>query len=354
MHHWIKFAIGLAAISFLVAPQASAQTQFQTSPVSRIAFGSCIRQDRSQPIWQAISDYQPQLFVLTGDNIYGDSDDVEILKIKYDQLGSNPGFKKLKGLCPILATWDDHDYGVNDGGAEFPIKRESQKLFNDFFETPQDSPRRHREGIYDSAVFGPAGKRLQIILLDTRYFRSPLTKANPRMKGRGPYGPTDSPGSTILGDAQWSWLEEQFRQPAEIRVVVSSIQFVPDQHGWEMWGNFPRERQRMLELISKTNANGILFVSGDRHLAEISKMPPDPDRTPYPIIDFTSSSLNQPSGGGNENEPNRYRIGQHYLKVNFGTLDIEWGESTTLMLAIRDLNGKVVRKHRLALADLQH
>ena len=86
MHHWIKLAIGLVAISFLVAPLASAQTQFQTSPVSRIAFGSCIRQDRSQPIWQAISDYQPQLFVLTGDNIYGDSDDVEILKIKYDQL----------------------------------------------------------------------------------------------------------------------------------------------------------------------------------------------------------------------------------------------------------------------------
>ena len=333
---------------------ANAQEVNAKSVVTRIGFGSCIRQDRQQPIWQAIINDRPDLFLLIGDNIYGDSDDVEVLQFKYNQLGSNPGYQKLKSICPILATWDDHDYGINDGGVEFSAKRESQKLFNDFFEVPADSPRRQREGIYDSIIVGPPKQRVQIILLDTRYFRSPLNAVRKTGSGLGPYGPTTDPTATVLGEAQWQWLEEQLRQPAEIRVIASSIQFVPDEHGWEMWGNFPRERKRMIQLITETKANGVLFISGDRHLAELSRMTPENDQTPYTILDLTTSSLNQPSGGGNENEANRYRVGEHYLKVNYGTIEIAWTETPTLTLSIRNLDGKPVFKHQALLSELKH
>ena len=69
---------------------------------------------------------------MIGDNIYGDSEDVAVLREKYGMLGAEPGFQTLRMQTPVLATWDDHDYGINDGGAEFVSKVESQKAFNDF------------------------------------------------------------------------------------------------------------------------------------------------------------------------------------------------------------------------------
>ncbi len=154
------------------------------APLSRIALGSCARQNQPQPIWDAIVAAKPELFLFLGDNIYGDSKDMNVLRGKYDELAAKPGFQKLLATCPILATWDDHDYGADDVGVEYPMKVESQKLFLDFFNEPTNSPRRKRESVYDAKVFGPVGRRVQIILLDTRYFRGPL-KPKPRVPGKG-------------------------------------------------------------------------------------------------------------------------------------------------------------------------
>src|SRR5438094_6137873 len=84
--------------------------------LSRIAFGSCARQDKPQPIWDAVVAVKPDIYLSLGDTIYGDTEDMAVMKKKYDQLAAIPGWQKLKKTCPILATWDDHDYGVNDGG----------------------------------------------------------------------------------------------------------------------------------------------------------------------------------------------------------------------------------------------
>jgi alkaline phosphatase D len=40
-----------------------------------------------------------------------------------------------------MAVWDDHDYGVNDGGGDFPAKEISRKAFLDFFNEPMASDR---------------------------------------------------------------------------------------------------------------------------------------------------------------------------------------------------------------------
>ena len=205
-------------------------------------------------------------------------------------------------------------------------------------------------------MIGPTGKRIQFILLDTRYFRSPL-KAWPKNARRtpGPYRPNDDPQATVLGAAQWKWLEEQLQVPAELRIVASSIQFLPEQHGWEMWANFPGDRQRFLDLLARHDTGGVIFISGDRHLAEISRMETGPNNSGFPIYDLTSSSLNQPSGGGNEAEANRHRIaGNHYTRVNFGSIVIDWEPTDpTLTLSIHDLHGAAVRRHRLSLGSLR-
>lgn len=337
----------------------------QEPVLSRIAFGSCARQDRPQPIWDAVIGTQPQLFVFLGDNIYGDTSDMQLLRARYQLLGDQPGYRKLKQTCPVIATWDDHDYGVNDGGVEFPQKRESQRAFLDFFEAPADDVRRTREGVYSAQVYGPPGKRVQIILLDSRYFRSPLKKGfQPGEPGdgyRGVYVPDPDPAATMLGEAQWGWLAEQLKVPAELRLIGSSVQVLADEHGSEMWGNFPRERERLLRLLRDSLAGGVVLLSGDRHLAEIARIPAEhPLGIGCPLYEFTSSSLNAPSGNFTKagirfaNEINSYRVGLTYFDTNFGTVMIDWDlPDPVIRVQIRDEKGGVALQQRLTLSTLK-
>ncbi len=322
-------------------------------PLSRIAFGSCAKEDKPQPIWEQVIATKPQLFLFIGDNIYGDTDDMNILRAKYAMLGAQPGYQALLKVCPVLATWDDHDYGRNDAGADYEHRAGSQQVFCDFFGVPATSPRRQREGIYDVAYFGPEGKRVQVILLDTRYFRSsPLkqrTKEERKALKLGPYAPDADPARTMLGEAQWKWLDETLRQPADLRIIASSIQVVSGEHGWETWGEMPAERQRLLDLIARTGANGVVFISGDRHLGELSCY----TGGPYPLYDVTSSGMNQ-GGGGRADEPNPHRVKPMYRGENFGTITVDWqAADPVIALRVHDAAGKPVIEQMVNLSTLR-
>jgi alkaline phosphatase D len=327
-------------------------------PLSRIAFGSCARQDRPQPIWESIVAAQPDLFLMLGDNIYGDSENMDVLRAKYQQLSEKPGFQKLRETCPLLATWDDHDFGVNDGGADYPQRAASQKVFMEFFKIRDDSPLRTRPGIYDAQVFGPEGKRVQVILLDTRYFRGKLRhwSQDERPAGCGPYQPHElDSGATLLGEAQWTWLAGELQKPAEVRIIASSIQLVPTENCWEIWNNFPAERRRLFDLLAQAKASGVLFVSGDRHLGEISRIEGKESGTGYPLYEVTSSSLNQPGGAANADEVNRFRVGgKNYGDTNFGSITIDWSQTDPAIgLALHGEDGKVVREVPVRLSHLK-
>ena len=326
-----------------------AKAQDPQTPLTRIAFGSCAQQGRPQPIWDAVLAQKPELFIFLGDNIYADTTDPAVMRRKYAQLAAQPGFAKLRQRCRILATWDDHDYGQNDAGAEYPMKKLSRQLFLDFWQIPADAPRRQHEGVYDATVIGPAGRRVQVILLDTRWFRSPLKKGpreNPADGHPGPYLPNDDPQATMLGEAQWKWLEAQLRKPAELRLLCSSIQVIPNEHRYEKWGNLPRERRRLFELIRRTGARAVLILSGDRHMAELSRLPAEV--VGYPLYELTSSALNQRTRW--TNEINRYRIGCVYREPNFGLLRIDW-DSGVVTLEIRGEDGTLRIRHRVRLID---
>ncbi len=355
-------AVRFAVLFFIATGDVRA---VDTTVISRISFGSCAKQDQPQPIWDTIVAGQPQIFLFLGDNIYGDTNDMNVLKAKYELLGRQPGFRKLKQTCPVMATWDDHDLGANDAGAEYPFKKQSQQIFLDFFEAAPDDDRRTREGIYSSRVFGPPGKSVQIILLDTRYFRSPLKKGfNGQEPGdgyRGVYVPNTDAGVTVLGETQWSWLEEQLKVPAEIRVIGSSYQVLSNQHGWEMWGNFPAERERLFQVLRASKAGGVVMLSGDRHLSEIAGLQADdPAGIGYPLYEVTSSSLNAPSGNFTKagvrfaNEINPWRIGLTFFDVNFGNLLIDWDSpDPVIRLQVCDEKGTVVLQQRAQLSQLQ-
>ncbi|MEM7602690.1 MAG: alkaline phosphatase D family protein, partial [Verrucomicrobiota bacterium] len=211
----------------------------------------------------------------------------------------------------------------------------------EFFTTPVDAAVRGYPGIYDSKAFGGAGERLQVILLDTRYFRGPLL-ALPVRSAHGPYAPNNDLSATILGDSQWEWLEEQLQEPADLRIIMTSIQFLPQDHVWERWENFPHERKRFLEMLKTYQTGPVLFVSGDRHMGEIMELAvTDPLSPGFPIYEITSSGLTN-AGGGKKGEPNRHRVSpSNFQSRNFGLITINWpGQGLTLEL--RDVEGSVV------------
>ena len=219
----------------------------EVKPLEQIALGSCTRQMQDAPLLNTIVAAKPDLFLMLGDVVYPDINDeatalldpwptedtLERIKQVYAQMAAKPEYQNLKKNVPMLAVWDDHDYGINDGSSDFSLKEESQQLFLDFFDEPANSERRSTPGIYDVKTFGPEGKRVQIILLDTRYFRTPPlpdTRSDEKKKAlniAGRYAPNDDPMATVLGETQWRWLEKQFRQPAELRLLVSSYPLVP-------------------------------------------------------------------------------------------------------------------------------
>ncbi len=323
------------------------------APISRIVFGSCAGQDRPQPFWVPINALQPQLFVFLGDNIYADTVDPVMLRTLYGKLGEQPGYRRLlQSGTTVMATWDDHDYGYNDAGAEHPRKVESQREFLNFFGVPADSPRRKQAGIYNAQTFGPAGQRVQVILLDMRYFRTALQKVK-----NGAYARLENPKSTFLGETQWAWLKERLRDPADVRFIGSSIQVLADQHGFEKWENFPLERARLLNEIRASKATGVIILSGDRHLAEISVMRSGAKGgVGYDLYDVTASSFNKPYELSNKGpvEANMYRSGAVVKDANFGVVNIDWHRPDPLItLEVHDSTGTLRLSESVPLSRLR-
>lgn len=340
-------ALALAA-AFASGPAGAAEPP---PPLTRIGFGSCADQREPQPIWDAVLAYKPELFLFAGDNVYGDapgSTDLKALRAAYAQAGVIAGFQRLRRDVPHLATWDDHDFGRNDGGADFPLKAEAKALFLEFWRDPADDPRRSREGVHSSRIVGPEGQRVQAILLDTRTFRSALRPTDERdAPGKERYLPDDDPAKTILGEAQWAWLAEELRKPAELRLILSSIQVLAEGHGWERWGNLPRERQRLLDTIRDARASGVILLSGDRHIAGLYEQA---EGGPYPLVELTSSGLNKTWPNPADLQGNR--TGAPYGRENFGTLDVDWWERE-VRLAVRGMNGEPVRQRTVKMDALR-
>ncbi len=312
-----------------------------STTLTRFAFGSCVNENRDMAFWDRIAAQNPQAFLFIGDNVYGDTGttnaaDIPTLPASYRKLSSRQEFARFRAQVPMMTTWDDHDYGANDAGGSFAFKEWAEKVFETYWDSSAEV--KSRPGIYESRMIGPEGKRVQFIILDTRYFRSDLARM-PYQAERPPLGwyiPTTDPRATILGDAQWQWLEQELSKPADLRFIVSSIQIITDAHNYESWENFPNERKRLYALLAEKNIDNAFFLSGDRHSGAIYK-----EQVPgfaRPLWDFTSSSLNFAFGDGDSSarEPDPKRVGGFWSVPNFGQVDIDWADRKITMSLRRD------------------
>ncbi len=305
--------------------------------VTKIAFGSCGHESEPQPVLSLAADNKPDAFIFLGDNIYGDTDNMDTLRTKYNQWMAQPDFKKLDSATAIFATWDDHDYGRNDAGKYYPWKNESKEIFLTAFKEPAESERRTHDGIYKTEYIKTGDKTIQVLLLDVRSFRNNLLlykkgDSLPRKEYfyTPDYTPHTSPDSTLLGPAQWKWLEAELGKPADIRLICSGSQFGIEYNGYEAWANFPHEQKRMLELIKKTKASGVLFLTGDVHYAEISRLAED---GLYPIYDVTASGITSTWDFATQNNN---RIEGPVMDNHYGLLTITWEKDPSIRMEIID------------------
>ena len=294
-------------------------SNFIYSKPIKIGLGSCLDQDYPQPIWQSIKEEDLNYFIFLGDNVYGDTPSGSLRKMK-------SAYDKQKKVLPdflddisIFSIWDDHDYGINDGGADYRFKRKAQELYIDFWDIPKEDDRSNRDGIYFSKNEIFFDKKFKFIFLDTRFFRS-------KLKGKkSNYVENIEPGATILGDAQWMWLENELKNDFDFLFIFSSIQIIAKDHRFEKWSNFPKERVKLFKLLERFN-DKTMFFSGDRHRAGIYRK--------NGIIEVTSSSMNKP--GSFFNETDNYLVGKTYSQENYSVLEIS---ENTIQIKIKDVNG---------------
>lgn len=297
-----------------------------------IAFGSCNFQKAPNNLWNDILKNKPVVWVWGGDIVYADTQDMKLMQSYYNEVKNDSSYANFKNNIEIQGTWDDHDFGVNDGGTEYIKKDSAQQLLLDFLDVDKGDPRRNRKGVYYSQVYPVKEKSIKIILLDTRYFRTALTD-DPTGKKR--YIPNTDNNGTILGETQWNWLEDELKNStSDFNIIMSSIQFLSHEHGWESWGNMPHEVEKLQQIIVDSKAKGTLILSGDRHLSEISVM--NLEGLDYPLYDFTSSGLTH-SYETYKSEPNEYRVSNVVSVKSFGLLKFNL-QSNTLKMELRGLD----------------
>jgi alkaline phosphatase D len=298
-----------------------------------LAFGSCLHQEKELVLLSKAAAQSPKAFVFLGDNIYADTYDSMRINAAYQALACNPNFQALKRSVPLYATWDDHDYGMDDVGKYYPLKEASKRMFTSFFKPPNLTQLLSHQGIYQSYLFRYRGKKIQLILLDTRTFRSSLK----RIKGQSEendsyysyerlYLPSFNADSTMLGADQWSWLAEQLKVKSAVTIIGSSTQYATEYNGYETWANFPLEQERMVQLIESMRKEHVVFISGDVHYAELSKV----CNASYPLYDLTSSGISESWGFA---APNVHREEGPVMENNFGVLRIQpWRNEITFLI----------------------
>jgi alkaline phosphatase D len=320
----------------------------ETTALGNIIVGSCFDEEKpDSPTARQIARENADLFLMIGDNVYGDKDgpanisneaDLDELRESFADLAARADFQALRGAHPMMVAWDDHDYGANDAGRDFPFRRLAERIHERFWGLG-DQDVGARPGTYYARSFGPEGQRTQIIMLDTRFFRSDLTPTDQfNVVGKERYIPSVDTAQDMLGTDQWAWLASQLKEPADLRLIVSSIQVMTtDGHGYEAWSRLPSEQAKLYKLITDSNAKGVVFVSGDRHTAFQYRQE---GLLPYPAHELTASSINL-SFREESAERDKAQIGAGYAKENYGAVAIDW-PSGTARLQLKSNSGSLV------------
>ena len=322
---------------FISSLNLKCQDIYFPNSIKSIGFGSCNRIDLDQKIWDVIANQPMNAWVWLGDIVYTEGEKMDDLALKYSIQKSLPAYRKLSSKTNIFGIWDDHDFGKNDGGSEFRKKQQSRDLLFDFLDLSTDHPARSRNGAYQSYCFGVERQKVCIYLLDVRYFKEEYEK-DLGLKQR-----YKKNNGSLLGEEQWRWLEKELlKNDAEVNLLAGGIQLISSEHAYEKWANFPKARQRLLNLLKENKIKNPIYLSGDRHFAEVSVIELLPN---YKLYDITSSGLTH-SYEDLEEEFNSNRISPLITSKNFGMIRWNW-DTRKIALQIYNIDGRILYEKTL-------
>jgi len=244
--------------TFATFPQQSQPGEFS------FVFSACMR-DKYEPhrVFEAISDQSPTFVALLGDQIYADFDgDINTgpaasvlpgLRAKYDR-NFDEYFQTMSSQTPIVAIWDDHDYGQDNSDGAYRYKAEARKVFKETF--PIYPFLVEDGGLYYQFTVAD----VDIFVLDTRWYRSPMQDS-------------DDEGKTMLGEEQLEWLLKALKQStAPFKMIFSTVSLndyggdrSSGRRGFDSWMGYKFERNRILSFIEENQIQGVLVFSGDQH-----------------------------------------------------------------------------------------
>jgi len=310
----------------------------EDAPDFTIAFGSCnyINEEvvdrpgkgygSGYQIYESIHNKKPNIMLWGGDNIYlreADWDSKTGIYHRYTHTRSIKELQPLLASTQNFAIWDDHDFGPNDGDRSFYFKYETQNAFKNFWANKTyGTDANQKEGIYSTFNWGDA----QFFLLDDRFFKSP----NDRLTGE----------KTIIGSTQFEWLIDALSSSkAAFKVIVIGGQVLNPSARFENYENYPKEKQKLLSEIEANKIKGVLFLTGDRHFSELSKL--NRENT-YPLYDWTVSPLTSGVGNSYKDDVNKNRVeGSLFAQNNFGILSFSGNKANRqLKLTLFDIQGK--------------
>ncbi|NBY68853.1 MAG: hypothetical protein EBQ58_08525 [Betaproteobacteria bacterium] len=130
-------------------------------------------------------------------------------------------------------------------------------------------------------------------------------------------------------------------------MIVSGVQVIVQGHGWEGWSNFPREQEKLKQLILKTGAKGVVLLSGDRHIGAIYK---SSGTLGYPLYEITSSGMTHAWAAAKEDGPNR--LGALITQNHFGLIEMDWAQQQ-IQLGFQNTQGEWLKKQTIALSELR-
>lgn len=281
-------------------------------------------------IFGTILGKKPDFMVWLGDNVYLREVDwysrTGILK-RYTHDRATKELQPLLGSVHHYAIWDDHDYGPNNSDRSFRNKHHTLEAFKLFWANPSYGIN-GSNSITTMFQWGDA----EFFLLDNRTFRTPENRE---------FG-----DRTILGKEQIEWLIDALASSwAPFKFVCMGGQFLNPAARQEVYSTFPEEWQYIKDAIRKENIPGVIFLSGDRHHSEVTKL----DRPgTYPLYDFTLSSLTAGISLAKD-EPNFNRVpGSLVEEHNFGYFTISGKrKERVLKLSVIGVDGRELYKLEL-------
>lgn len=323
--------------------------QFREDPPAfKFAIGSCSFindpvDDRPQPygdgyeIFNKILEKDPDMMLWLGDNIYLRTPDFLTesgIRHRHRHTRATRELQPLLGSVHHYATWDDHDYGPNDSDGSYVNKKITEKVFNDYWGNLNT----------DAAQIGGITSHfpyhdVEFFMMDNRYHRDPNRQI--------------TSDKAYLGDAQLEWLINALTaSSASFKIVVVGGQTISSAAVYENYATYPEERERLLKRLHEERIEGVLFMSGDRHHTEISKLE---RKDAYPLIDITCSPLtsgtHQPRDEGNTLQVE----GTTFYDRNFGVVEVSGKfRERTLLLTIYDALGKKIYDYTVKQKDLQY